>query len=934
MVRLIALVAALLLAATAFAGLDPSYSEKAVIDTVPFYPGGTYDRSIPEPNEYLQHPLGFWPLRYHELIPYLNTVASKSDRVVLEKFGETYEGRPLFNLFISSPANIRKLDSLREAMARLANLEISASELDAYVASLPAVAWLGYSIHGDEISGVDAGARLVYQLAAGTDEATTKILDNVIVIVVPSENPDGRERYVSMLQTYKSNVPNYNRRAMQHQGVWPWGRGNHYLFDLNRDWILLTQTETIGKVKTIQKWHPQLAVDVHEMGSNGTFLFSPPREPINYNIPNNVLKWYDTFAAEQAAAFDRNGWPYYTGEWNDQWYPGYGSAWPTYFGVVGILYEMAGTDGTFVKQQDDYILTFHEAVNKQFTSSFVNLRTLADHRTDVLKDYYNSRMNIVERGRQSDLKFLIVPDSDQLKTKRFIESLVNQGIQVQKATGTFTVGQSVDIYGGEVGSKEFPAGTYVISTAQVNGALAKAVLDFDPKLKTDFLQEERREIEKEGETKMYEISTWSTPLAYNMDAYRTTAGISVALEPVTEVKVTGGTLHNPEAQFGFIVDMAGEKTYQMLSRLFGKDLVIYASEKAFTIEGKDFLPGALVLRRRGNPDDLPEILETLAGEVDLDVYGVNTGMSTEGSHLGAPTFHLLSKPKVAIVAGDGVDYSGFGAEWFAIDRQMEYPHSIVNLSDLGYMGLDQYNVLIVPGTWGAMSRYIGKAGEGTLKKWVENGGTLILSASAAVWAADSSTGLSNVALRRQVLDKLDEYTKALERERQAESPTVDTLALWHPEKVPPKEAEQKDEKGASKISKDEDEWQRKFFPRGVFLKANVDSEDWLAFGMKGSLPVMVYSRHAFMSKPPVRTVARYADENDVRASGLLWPEARQRWASTAAVTHERKGSGQIILFADDPNMRAYLYGTRQMFLNAMLYGPGMGTRFDDPYTEQ
>ena len=161
------------------------------------------------------------------------------------------------------------------------------------------------------------------------------------------------------------------------------------------------------------------------------------------------------------------------------------------------------------------------------------------------------------------------------------------------------------------------------------------------------------------------------------------------------------------------------------------------------------------------------------------------------------------------------------------------------------------------------------------------------------------------------------------------------MALWYPEKVPVEAAE---DKAGSKMSPEEmkelDEWQQNFHPRGVFLKVELDTEDWLAFGMKRSLPVMAWTRDAFMAKAPVKTVGRMADANSLRLSGLLWPEARQRWAETAYVTRESKGRGQIVLFAVDPNIRAYCYGSRQLFVNALLFGPGMGSRFEGPYDQQ
>lgn len=921
--------------ASSSAALNPSYSEKAVIDTVPFYENGQYDSSIPKLNDFLKHPLGQWPLRYDELVAFLKAIDEKSDRVVVKKVGESFEGRATYSVFVSSPENMAKLDKIREAMAMLADpSRVSGpGQLDSLVKDLPAVAWMGYSVHGDEVSGVDAGALLLYHLAAGNDDPTLNILKNIVVIIDPIENPDGRERYLSMLETYKSNMPNYDAYSLQHRGAFPGGRTNHYMFDLNRDMLVVTQPETKGKAATIREWHPQLVVDAHEMGSDGNFLMSPPRQPINYSTPENVLKWYEIFNKDQAAALDQRGWPYYSGEWNDQWFPGYNSAWVTFLGSVGILYEMAGVDGQFVKQSSDYVLTYHEAVNRQFTSSLANLTTTSENREALLRDYYQTRKSIVEQGRKSGLTFLFVPGDDLIKTKRFIESLVELGIEVGRAKADFRLSSSTDAYGESHRSQSFPAGTYIVSLAQPSGALAKAILEFDPHLKLDFLQDERREIEKYGDTKMYEVSTWSVPLGYDIDAYWSTSPPEVETEPVISVPTGDGELDNADASYGFVIDMIGEKTYVLLSKMFQKGLTVYASEEPFTVDGQSFGAGALVLRKRENPANLAETLGQLAEETGVVIHGVNTARATEGSFLGAPTFQLLKEPAVAIAFGDGVDYTSFGTLWFTIDRQILFPHSLINLSDLNWIDLSRYNVLILPSSWGPMDRNLSDGAAKKIDKWVADGGTLIAIGGAAAWAADTSRSISNVRVKSQVLDKLDSYQLGLDRERSAEQPQVDTMALWYPEKTPETAVEDKGGKGDVKKLTEQDEWQRRFMPRGVYMRVNLDPEHWLSFGMNESVPAMMYTRTALMSKDPVTTAGRFADQNDLRLSGLLWPEARERWANTAYLTRERKGKGQIILFAGDPDIRAYNYGTRQLFLNALLYGPGMGASSGEPYNK-
>ncbi len=928
-----------LCANSADTGTHPSYSPKKIkqISSVPYYPNASYEPGIPEPKEVFGQAIGEWPVRYHKLVEYIKILSEKSDRVYLETHGQTHEGRDLFNLFVSTEENIRLLEENRAKMARLADptQELSVSELKTLVNELPAFAWLGYSIHGDEISGVDAAMQLLYHLAAAQDSATLHLLKNVIVIIDPIENPDGRERYLSMLQSYKSAVPSYDRHSLQHGGIWPAGRGNHYLFDLNRDWILVNQPETRGKLHTILKYNPVITVDAHEMGSDETYLFTPPREPINANTADNVKKWWPVFSEDQARAFDQRRWPYYIGEWHEQWYPGYGSAWSTFFGSVGILYEQANVDGSMVKQPDDYLLTYHEAVNHQFTSSLANLFTVANHRQDLLSDYRSARIGILEKGRKSGLTFLVAPDIDKLKMNRFLQSLLDQGIEVQRTTQPFTAGATKDFYGQEHRSKSFPAGTYLISTAQVNGALARTIFEFDPHFALEFLKEERKEIEKREDTRIYEVTAWSTPIAYDLDAYSTTSAINAATEKVTEVTDDAGQLFEPGAQYAFIVNMEGEKTYRALNRLFQAEITVFGSEKPFRLENNNYNAGALVIRKLGNPDDLVEILRGIAAEIGINIRGVNTGSAQTGSYLGAPTMKVLRQPRIALLAGSPISSSTFATIWFALDKQIEVSHSLVYFDALSFVDLSKYNVLIIPSAGGGIENRLGKSGTETIKGWVKDGGTLICMDESAVWAADTATGLSQVRLLHQTLDKLDKYATDVRRERASDEPVIDTMAIWYPDTITKKPEEEKKEAATPSKEKMEenDKWVRRYFPRGTILQAEIDTEDWLAFGLKKKVPVMMYPDNAFLAGPPVHTTARFASGNSLRVAGLLWPEARQRWAETAYATRESLGKGQIILFAHEPNMRAYFYGTRRMLINAILYGPGLGTSFETPYRE-
>ncbi len=911
---------------------NPSYSAAFDDYTEPYFPNGTYDNSIPEPGDIVGYPLGKKPARYDKVVEYIKELAEVSPIVELHQYGETHEARPLYYLIISSPRNMSRLAEIRSSVGKLADPRILSDHIgfNNIVENTPAIAWMAYSVHGDELSGTDASLQLAYQLAAGTDDLTERIRENAVALIDPCENPDGRERYLSMLQVYGSKTPNYDKNSVQHNGVWPRGRTNHYLFDLNRDYFAVTQPETKGRVAAITEWNPQLVVDAHEMWADATFLFSPPRQPINKNTPENVLKWYDIFSQDQAQAFDRYGWSYYSGDWNEQWFPGYGSAWPTFLGAVGILYEQAGVQGESVLQHDNYLLTYRESVHHQFVSSIANLTTLADNRKEVLSDFYETKKRIIEQGEKDDLIFLFVPDGNERRMHRFINSLMMQGIEVSVAQKEFKAKDLQGIFDRDIDSKTFPAGTYLVSTAQPAGALAKAILEFDPRLDSEFLKKERRGLEKEKDSYMYEASAWSMPLAYGLDAYMTNKSFRVNAAPLREIESVAGSLINPNATYGFLINNEGESKALALVELYAKNLTVYTGMKPFTIDGVSYNGGSLLIRRKNNPENLSDILQSIAQETGAEIRGVSTARVEEGFDLGSTKFRLLIEPHIALCTGNPLNWGDFGTLWFIIDHELGIPHSLINFTALTRTNINKYNVLIMPSIWGgagSAKSVLGKHGASLLRDWMRDGGTLICVGNSAVYAADSSSGLSQVRMLRQSFDKLPMYDKMVDLEKRAESPPLDTMELWHPEKVKDKkEMEMPSSPGNIEYMEKYDQWRRIFHPRGAIMRVNLNTEHWLAFGMGDKVPALTYGDEVLLSGYPVETVGRFADENSLRLSGLLWPEARERWAESAYVTREGVGKGQLILISRQPYNRAYYQGTRQLFVNAVLYGPGLGAK--------
>lgn len=892
---------------------------------VPFYPNANYDPAIPAPDAVLGYPLGSQATRHSEIVRYFEVLAEKSPLVRVETFGETFEKRKMIYAVISSRENLARLSEIRREIEKLASGKVSAAEANTLAERLPAIAWLAYTVHGNELSGSDAAMQVAYHLAAGRDEATEKLRQSLIVIIEPVENPDGRERAIQQFVQWSGRVVNPDVQSLNHTGTFPSGRFNHYLFDMNRDWLALVTPESQARVRAIQAWHPQLVVDAHEMGAYQTYYFSPPSEPINLNISSITKKWWKVFSDDQAKAFDQYGWSYYTRETFDEWYAGYGSSYPLYVGAVGILYEQAATQGSAVKRPDGSLLTYRDAVHHHFVSSLANLTTAANNRAELLKDFFTLRKEgATARSASDPAVFYIVPNAQKTRFERFLEKLLMHQIEVEVAERDFSV-SAVDYWSGKATTRNLPKGTLIVRLNQPNGRLAKVMMEFDPRMPLSFLEEERRELEKNGDSKIYDVTGWSMPIAYGLECYWSRSQPSVATKPATMPMPPQGKVENPDARYGFLLDATDERALWALSKLLAKGCKVWAARKPFEIAGRSYTRGALLLRRNENSPALLQMLEDIAKETGVTFYGVSTARSSKGPDLGGNEFVLLAKPKIALLVGDGVEPTSVAPIWHVLDARFQQRVSLLNPNMLSNYDLQRYNVLIMPS--GNYQNSLGKQGLKALKSWVEQGGTLIAIEDAAAFLADSVQSFTSVQLRSQALKELQNYAAALELE-EAITQKLDSLDIWEPkrkETPKSKEKEEKTDKKDDDALQREDERIRLFMPRGALLAVKLDSTHWLAFGAGEKVAATMSTPHIYLSKSPVETVGRFAEAENLRVSGLLWQEARAGWAKTAYLMREAKGRGQLILFAGEPNFRAYFHATERLLLNAIYYGVGFGT---------
>ena len=890
---------------------------------IPFFKADSYHPNVQPPDEFLGFTLGSRPVHHNEVIDYYNYLDKLLDNTALTQYGYTYEGKPLVYLMISSKKNMANIDNIKKSISMLADPRTldDAKTANKIIKQTPAIAWMAYAIHGDEISSTDAAIQLAYQLAAGTDPATKNILKNLVVSIDPNENPDGRERYLQQLLQWRGEIVNSDANSLDHSGFWPYGRGNHYLFDLNRDWFATVHPETKGKVSAILDWNPQFLVDSHEMGSMDTYLFNPPRAPYNPYMPQTIFKWWDKIAKDQAAAFDEYGWSYYTGDWNEEVYPGYGSSWGIYIGLVGILYEQAGADGSIVKKEDGTITTYRETVHHQFISSMANLQTIANQKEELLQDYYNNRKKAVST-KNAGKAFVFSSKSNRTRLNELGETIKRQTIEVYTNKNDLRLPKAINSSGETVTRQNIPAGSLIIPLNQPLNILIKNILSFDIRLDTKSMEKERKKLLKNQGSTLYDVTAWSLSHAYGTDSYYTEVMPKIAMDIFQPVQ-NQGNLIGKNPKYGWAIKSDDDQFYHLVGRLLENKVKVWCAKESFNIEGEDFPRGSIVIRNNSNKSMKLGLLKKLAAKYGIDIFAINTALATDGPDLGSSNFTMLIEPKIAIVSGPPTSTYSFGATWHLIDYNLKSRASLINIMNFGWQDLNKYNVMLLP-NGRSMKRMLGDSGIKKLKSWVDNGGTLISYSNSAAFLADSSVNISSVKLRRQVLDKLDSYDNDLSKLKEAESFSIDSVALWEGGNIYALDEVKKTNKNNDKI-KELDQLGRKFRPQGAILKVNMDQEHWLTVGCGESIPVLYNTGNVLMAKKPVNVAGRLADEKNIRLGGLLWPEAKTRIAETAWVTQEYHGKGQIILFATEPHFRGYFKASERVLLNAIYLGPGMGT---------
>ncbi len=835
----------------------------------PFAVGSrAYDPRVPAPRAVIGHEVGERFTPHHAVVRYFERVAATSPRVHLDTLGLTVEGREYLTAVVTSERNHARRDAIRADAAQLADpRRVDDATLEAILGRMPTIVLLTYTVHGNEASGTEAALATLYELAASTDPAVVRLLDSVVVLIDPIQNPDGHERHVQDVLRRRSvfgadATPN----AFATQSAWPGARTSHYHFDLNRDWFIQSHPETRARVGYFFQWWPHVVADLHEMGSNATYFFAPPMEPINKNVPPSVLRWWEIFASANGAALDALGRPYFRREGYDEFYPGYGVSWPILSGAIGMTYEQASSGAGAIQRNDGTILTLREAAENHYLTSMATVRTAALARRARLQDYLADRRSASRPEVGPRAIYLAVEPGG--RTDSLIALLERNRVEVQPAR---TLPADATAYPHTRGRHE--GMLYVVDLAQPQGRLARALLEPDAQLDSSFIREELERRRTAQSSRFYDITAWSLPMTHGVRAW-TSAGAPVVREQrvlAGGVRQGGGIVGTVPAAHGYAFHPGNEAALRLLAALLRDSVRVHFATRPFTAGGMAFDQGAFVVRVAANGVRVHELVQQAATAAGVPAYALRSALVESGTDLGSNSVIPLPVPRVALLAGAPVNGNSYGFAWYTFEQRLGLPVTSVDAAFIAGGGLRDFTVLVMPSA-GALGPALGEAGLQRLQHWVRDGGTLITLEQASAWLASEASGLSRLRVRRPA----------------AGAPSVSA-------NVP-----------------------------GALLRAHGDSLSPLLAGIPPrDLAVLVSGDRAFEAPTDARgqeVVVRLAGKDALRLSGYLWPESWDRHAEGVWLWSERQGRGRVTAFATDPNYRDLTRALMPIFAHAVFFG--------------
>ena len=629
---------------------------------------------VKSPDAFLGYPLGSRFTPHHQIIAYFKYLAGINKNIQLISYGKTYEHRELIAAVISSKENMDNLEQIRKS-----NLSLSKAEKGINLNKQPAILWLSYNVHGNEASSSEASMKTLYTFAESSDLNVKEWLKNTVVIIDPCLNPDGRERYVNFFNSVKRDIPDADPDAREHNEPWPRGRINHYYFDLNRDWAWQSQVETQQRMALYHQWMPEVHVDYHEQSYNDPYYFAPAAEPVHEDITPFQREFQITAGKNNSKYFDQNGWQYFTKERFDLLYPSYGDTYPLYNGAIGMTYEQGGINaGLAVVTASGDTLTLKDRIEHHFTTGMATLETVSMHSAKLVTEFKHYFEQSV-LNPPGIYKTYVVKADNLSRLRRLADLLTKNHIDYafggDKTLNGFSF-ESRKSVGFKLGRNDL-----VLNLKQPAAVLANVL--FEPNTMV-------------SDSNTYDITAWALPYAYGLNAYGVKESFNGAFSYIEDQQDVPSAVVNP---YAWVLPWNGLEDAKVLIALQQSKIKVRIAEQAFTVGGRTYPAGALLIYRAENEKlnkGVAAKIAAIAKDLNKSFTTIASGYVEKGKDFGSSIYPLLVAPKVAVVAGADVSAQSLGEVWHFFEQELNYPLTVMSEQNLRKLELSTINVLILP----------------------------------------------------------------------------------------------------------------------------------------------------------------------------------------------------------------------------------------------
>ncbi|MBC6608232.1 zinc carboxypeptidase [Hymenobacter sp. BT188] len=847
----------------------------------------TYNPAIPTPASVLGYEVGEWHVSHDQLLMYMRAVDAASDRVTLTEYARTHEHRPLVLLTITSPENQRNIAQIKAQHHQLTDPAAS-GRLD--ISRMPAVLWMGYSVHGNEPSGTNASLLAVYYLAAAQGSDIDQTLRNTVILVDPSINPDGMSRFASWVNSRRSKTLVTDPNNQEQNETWPSGRFNHYWFDLNRDWLPLQHPESRGRLQQFHAWKPNLLTDHHEMGTNSTFFFQPGVPARKHPLtPNRNFELTKSIAGYHAKALDKIGSLYFTEEGYDDFYYGKGSTYPDVNGAVGILFEQASTRG-HAQESVNGVLRFPFAIRNQVATTLSSIAAVQAMRVDLLtyqRDFYQQAAR--EARDQGVQAYVFGADQDPARSSELARIIHQHQIAIYRPKSPLKLD----------GHTFTPSNAYIVPTDQPQFRLIQSMF------------EERTKFQ---DSIFYDISAWTLPHAFGLATASVTKAPKSGLlgQRLDSISFPTGRLVGDKTAYAYAFSWHGYYAPRALNTLLARKVTVKVATEPFYIGTQKMDYGSILVPaglQTVSADTLYALMQRVAAENGLDVVGITTGLSEQGLKLGSANFLTLKKPEIMLLAGTGVSPAEVGEAWHLLDQRFGMTPSLVAPEALDRVNLDRYTVIVMSdGIYNGISAPTREK----LRTWVQRGNTLLALGRGAKWLADNGLSTAKFKAVGSIPTPVAPEVAAGAGTSGPPTPKVASPAAPPQPRIAPQQpyVSMRNTSSAQEIP-------------GSIFHARLDLTHPLGYGYD-SPDVFLFRDHTVFME---RSASPYANPlmytAQPLASGFISKANERKLRSTAAVDIADVGAGRVISLIDNPNFRAFWYGTNKLFLNSIFFGQFM-----------